>query len=261
MGEATGKILGTFDPHISAYAKHSLVEQGATVLCDAMVTSVSDNKVMLKERTSDGAEVSKSIDYGVFVWAGGIAARPITRKFATAIGGEQVPSGRAVRGLVVDERFRVKGVSDGSVWAIGDCALSGCAPTAQAAYQQGTYLGRMLRDCEMDPARIESYPKFEMVNYGSLAYVGASRGVAELKTVLWDKHPAKSVGQGQGGENTVVEGSGAFAIWRSLYFSKLLSQRNKAQVGFDWAKTGVFGRDISSPYNLRISDATQKSTK
>ena len=39
--------------------------------------------------------------------------------------------------------LQVKGV-DG-VWALGDCAVSGCAPTAQAAFQQGTYMGRMFR--------------------------------------------------------------------------------------------------------------------
>eukprot|EP00976_Prorocentrum_cordatum_P118207 1196429-Prorocentrum_minimum.AAC.5 len=33
-----------------------------------------------------------------------------------------------------------------------------------------------------------------------------------------------------GSEGTVVSGTAGFAIWRSLYFSKLLSARNRFQV-------------------------------
>lgn len=48
----------------------------------------------------------------------------------------------------------------------------------------------------------------------------------------------------------VLEGSSAFAIWKSLYFSKLMSSKNQAQVAFDWIQTSVFGRDISTPNSM-----------
>jgi NADH:ubiquinone reductase (non-electrogenic) len=80
-----------------------------------------------------------------------------------------------------------------------------------------------------------------------MAYLGASKGVAELKGLLWDHYPISK----QSNENTIIEGTRAFALWRSLYFSRLLSQRNKVQVLFDWFKASIFGRDISSPYNLK----------
>jgi NADH dehydrogenase FAD-containing subunit len=45
----------------------------------------------------------------------------------------------------VDNYLRVKGVADGSVFALGDCCVAaGCFPTAQAASQQGKYLGNDL---------------------------------------------------------------------------------------------------------------------
>jgi NADH dehydrogenase FAD-containing subunit len=115
--------------------------------------------------------------------------------------------------------------------------------------QQGNYLGRMLRDTNFDSRLIAEYPSFTMTHYGAMAYLGASQGVAELKGMLWDRYPVSR----EPNENTIVEGTGAFALWRSLYFSRLLSNRNKAQVIFDWFKASVFGRDISSPYVLRPS--------
>jgi hypothetical protein len=48
----------------------------------------------------------------------------------------------------------------------------------------------------------------------------------------------------------VIQGQTAFVIWKSLYFSKLLSGRNQAQVAFDWVSTSLFGRDISTTHNI-----------
>ena len=55
------------------------------------------------------------------------------------------------------------------------------------------------------------------------------------------------------GTGQVVEGQTAFVIWKSLYFSKLLSSRNQAQVAFDWVQTSIFGRDISTTHNVEVA--------
>lgn len=255
--EATDKILGMFDPKISNYAQKILTQHGAHVLCNSAVTKMTSNtitikKMIINENTQEKIPHIENINYGIAVWAGGITARPITQQIARSIGNEQIPpNNRPIRGLLVGEKFQVKGLENdpntrNCVWAIGDCALSGCPPTAQAAFQQGNYLGRMLRDTNLDPRLIEQYPSFVMNSYGAMAYLGASQGVAELKGMLWDRYPVTK----QPNENTIVEGTGAFALWRSLYFSRLLSNRNKAHVMFDWIKASIFGRDISSPYVL-----------
>ena len=345
--EATGQVLGMFDPAVSSYATSVLRENGAVIHSNAMVTQVDAERIQYKTKAPEGEMTMRNMEYGTVVWAGGINTRPLTKHIITEVNnlnmshqsrmqegedGDRVskqtlsdPSNSPLqlkpvqwspRGIVVDDKFRVKGLAGRSdVFALGDCALvAGCSPTAQAAYQQGKYLGRLLRDThnmgssdeticidtnmtemvalkkksiQKDTMAIDRYKQFQFHNYGALAYVGTSKGVAELKTVLWNnpleilkgwtqeednaeslattdankKNPASS---SSASSTTVVEGGSAFVIWRSLYFSKLLSQRNKAQVAFDWLKTGVFGRDIASPYDIpslkRSGDAAAGSS-
>lgn len=97
---------------------------------------------------------------------------------------------------------------DKGLWALGDCAVvEGCAPTAQAASQQGSYLGRLFRDnlkyfdrelynsrspttldqaAELIPPSVDH---FKYVDQGALAYVGGNQGVAELKNLIWVGYP------------------------------------------------------------------------
>ena len=109
----------------------------------------------------------------------------------------------------------------------------------------GKYLGSLFRKTGLKKTLIESYPDFSFSYKGALAYVGSSRGIADLKN-LWDIDPV--------GNQVKVEGTSAFAIWRSLYFSKLLSSRNQAQVAFDWIKSWLFGRDIATPAGATATD-------
>jgi len=241
--EATDRVLGAFDKRLSAFAQQALAGQGANVLLNANVTKITADSIEYKVRTKDPKVFGPPVTfkYGTCVWAGGIARRPFVEEMAKQIGKAQ----DSRFGLTVDNKMRVKGISTGAgggVWAIGDCAVCGCAPTAQAANQQGKYLGRLFRDTELSEEKIEAAPAFKFDYKGSLAYTGGGKGVAELKS-LWDAYPSAD-GQVR------VEGTGAFAIWRSLYFSKLMSNRNQAQVGFDWLKVYLFGRDISTPFIL-----------
>eukprot|EP01042_Synura_sphagnicola_P000641 gene641-705_t len=109
---------------------------------------------------------------------------------------------------------------------------------------------------------------------GSLAYVGGSKAVAELKYLLWDQHPLTDVLPGsksptptsagsKGSDDRVhVLGLSGFAVWRFLYYSNLLSGRARAQVAFDWLRTVLFGREIASttfeylPDNRPLSQST-----
>lgn len=247
--EATGRILSVFSEKMSTFATKTLEDRGAQVLLNTFVTKLTPDTVTVNVKDKDGKMSSQEMSHGMAVWAAGIASRPITKHISTKIG-SSIQSSRF--GLLVDKKFRVKGVEDSSVWAIGDCAVSGCGPTAQAATQQGAYLGRLFRDTNMDPELIELRPDFAYQNKGALAYVGGSQGVAELKTMLWQRESCEKRGgeKGQGekeGLDVDVWGISAFAIWRTLYFTKLMSSRNHAQVLFDWGKTSIFGRDISSP--------------
>merc|ERR1719265_1622257 len=104
-----------------------------------MVKEAHPNRVDLKMK--DGSVESK--EFGILVWVAGVGMRPFTKALCEKIGKDNGQNDR--RGLLVDECLRVKGTRPGEVFAIGDCAVSGKPPTAQVAYQQGKYLGRMFR--------------------------------------------------------------------------------------------------------------------
>ena len=266
-----------FDPKTSSYAEKTLIEHGARVLCNSAVVKMTSDTVEIKKMTPSTLLLSTTpsppilpanevLPYGLVVWAGGITSRPIIQKLAHNIGNEQVPpNGRPIRGLVVDHHFHVKGIqsltndNNYSVWSLGDCTLCGCPPTAQSAYQQGNYLGRMLRNTNFDTNLINEYPPFQYVNNGSMAYLGSSKGVAELKNLLWDRYPINP--QEKNSDPLILDGRRAYTLWKSLYFTRLLSYNNKLQVIFDWCKSSFFGRDISSPYNLQIEKNKEESKK
>ena len=246
--EAADRVLGVFDKSLSAAAAAALTRLGASVECHTAVTRITPRAVEFRRGKGAGAGAGEgAIPYGTCVWAGGVARRPVVEAFAKRFDpAGAVQSSR--HGLVVDPWLRVRGVADGSVFALGDCAVSGCAPTAQAAVQQGRFLGRAFRDSlgalAGGGAGEPALAPFKFHPRGSLAYTGGGTGVAELRS-LWDAYPAAAPGAPS--EPTRVEGAPAFAIWRSLYFSSILSLSNQARVMHDWVKAAVSGRDISTP--------------
>jgi NADH:ubiquinone reductase (non-electrogenic) len=245
--EAADRVLGVFDAALAASATATLGALGARVACGAAVTRITPEAVEFRRTRGDGPP--GAIAYGTCVWAGGVARRPVVEAFARRFDpAGAVQSSR--HGLLVDAWFRVKGVADRSVFALGDCAVSGCAPTAQAAVQQGRFLGRAFRDslatlaAAEDPAAAAApVAPFRFRPRGALAYTGNGTGVAEVRKLeLWDAYPAGAAA------STNVDGAPAFFIWRSLYFSSILSFNNQARVMHDWVKAAVFGRDISTPF-------------
>ena len=72
---------------------------------------------------------------------------------------------------------------------------------------------------------------FQFLNLGVLAYIGASKALAQV-----------SIDEKQ------VLGSGplGFLLWRGIYWFKQVSWRNRVLVGLDWVNARVFGRDIGS---------------
>ncbi|KAG5928878.1 hypothetical protein E4U42_007745 [Claviceps africana] len=121
-----------------------------------------------------------------------------------------------------------------------DSKLTSLPATAQRAHQQGCYLAQKLnklahlsgglsvndiRDGDLDAA---AYKAFEYHHLGSLAYIGNS-AVFDL------------------GEGWSISG-GLWAVyaWRSVYFAQSVSFRTRCLLAMDWAKRGLFGRDLMS---------------
>ncbi|OAQ97772.1 hypothetical protein LLEC1_00553 [Akanthomyces lecanii] len=121
-----------------------------------------------------------------------------------------------------------------------DSKLTSLPATAQRANQQGVYLGKKLnkmahlsrglevndvRDGDLDAA---AFRAFEYRHLGSLAYVGNS--------AVFD------LGDGW----SFTGGLWAVYAWRAAYFAQSVSFRTRCLMAMDWAKRGLFGRDLMS---------------
>jgi len=244
--EALPGLLTMFDKSVGKYVQEHLESQGVEVKLNAMVKKVDKDNIYLRDKSGETA-----LEYGVMVWVAGVGMRPFTKNLVEKIGKEKGQTDR--RGLLVDECLRVMGTPLGEVFAIGDCAVSGKPPTAQVAFQQGKYLGRMFRlGCQhsiTDPGA----PPFSYLHQGSMAYIGKAEAATELNPNALIKLGRSSVTDhlwwrslyGEVDQLRVM-GFMGFAIWRSVYFSKLFSSRNRWSVASDWSKTAMFGRPASS---------------
>lgn len=243
LAEATPRILGPFDPQLADVARTHLETCGVDVRAACAVTSITADSVTYQpslprsataaERAAAAAQ-AKTESVGALVWVAGISARPIVKKLAKQLG-----QGDNARGLKVDGKLQVLG-ADG-VFAIGDCALSGNAPTAQLAAQQGKYVGRTIRDATEEP--------FVYRHAGSLCCLGFGNAIAQLQPThrYWRELHGAAGSNVVGEDQRAVSGVPAFALWRSMYFTQLLSSTTRYAASADWIRTSLSGRDVNEP--------------
>eukprot|EP00446_Apocalathium_sp_SHHI-4_P040719 CAMPEP_0177336884 /NCGR_PEP_ID=MMETSP0368-20130122/24024_1 /TAXON_ID=447022 ORGANISM="Scrippsiella hangoei-like, Strain SHHI-4" /NCGR_SAMPLE_ID=MMETSP0368 /ASSEMBLY_ACC=CAM_ASM_000363 /LENGTH=511 /DNA_ID=CAMNT_0018797767 /DNA_START=75 /DNA_END=1610 /DNA_ORIENTATION=- len=246
--EALPGLLTMFQKAVGVHVQEHLVNQGVDVRLNAMVKEAEKDKVHIK--TQDGS--IETINFGTLVWVAGVGMRPFTKKLCDKIGADAGQTDR--RGLLVDHALRVKGTNLGEVFALGDCAVSGKPPTAQVAAQQGKYLGRMFRfSNELMITDPEAAP-FSYAHQGTMAYIGDSQAATEvfpngliklgqssITDHLWWRSLYGDV------DHVRVMGVAGFAVWRSVYFSKMYSMRSRFSVGLDWSRTALFGRPSAAP--------------
>jgi len=118
-----------------------------------------------------------------------------------------------------------------------DSGLRTLPPTAQVAGQQGSFLAAQFNG--------ETSKPFKYFHKGSMAYIGQEKAAAQvsmlknlLPEVLQERVPVL-------GDDIVLTGRPAEIVWKFLYLDMQISTRNKLQVGFDWTKAIIFGRDSS----------------
>ncbi|KAI5926367.1 hypothetical protein F4810DRAFT_707453 [Camillea tinctor] len=256
--EALPNVLPMFSKQLIDYTESTFKEEHIEIKTKTMVKKVTDKTVEAEVTGPDGKKSTITIPYGLLVWATGNAVRPLIKDLMA-----QIPAQKeSRRGLAVNEYLVVQGAKD--IWAVGDCAVAGYAPTAQVASQEGAFLARLfnnmaktealeekvrdlsaslnlkpgntaeaakeIEDTEKQLRRIKDIKPFHYSHQGSLAYIGSEKAVAD---VAWLNGNVAS-----GGKLT-------YLFWRSAYLSMCFSTRNRVLVALDWVKAKVYGRDVS----------------
>ena len=184
-----------------------------------------------------------------------------------------LPMDQAFGRVAVDPWLRVIGAPRGTLLALGDAALccsadgSALPQTAQVAAQQGAYVARLLNrgydlkgastvaGDETDDESALPGPPVNLQASGDVGRLIALRGAVEARAfeflnlgLLAYLGGGEALSQVQVGEKRLLSeaGSTGFLLWRSVYVVKQVSPRTRFLVLFDWIKTKIFGRDVTS---------------
>ncbi|AGO11036.1 AaceriAFR447Cp [[Ashbya] aceris (nom. inval.)] len=237
--EALPNVLNMFEKKLTSYAQDVLQKTNIKLMLRTAVGKVEKNHLIAKTKKEDGTVVEETIPYGTLIWATGNKARPIVCDLFKKIPEQN----NSTRGLAVDNFMLVKGTNN--VFAVGDNAFAGLAPTAQVAHQEAEYLAKVFDKMAKIPDFHEQlnqrkekvdllfeengFKPFKYVHLGALAYLGAERAIADITY----------------GKKSFYTGGGliTFYIWRVTYLSMLLSARSRFKVIADWLKLTFFKRD------------------
>jgi len=209
--EATSKILRDLNPSLSDFALLKLRQKKIEVHLESTVTHVTPNEVKIKGQ--------KTIPTHTTIWATGVGAIPV-------IDSLPIPKDRSGR-ILVDKDLRIS--SHPEVFALGDNAAfmtpshqNPLPPTAQVAIQEGRVIAdNILRLISGHPTK-----PFIYKHRGTLVSLGSRSGVAEIYGFRF-------------------HGFLAWFLWRTFYFSRIISLRKKIQVGVDWTLDVFFDPDLS----------------
>lgn len=102
--EALPRLLGPFNEEVANFATSHLSNRRVNVRCNTMVKELtSSSAAIVQEKGSE----PEALEFGLLVWAAGISTRPLVANLIKSIG--EANGQTSKRGLVVDDRMRVKG--------------------------------------------------------------------------------------------------------------------------------------------------------
>ncbi len=197
--EAGPRLLATFNPSLSDYAKKALESLGVEVILNRAVTECDAHGIALGEEW---------IESRTMIWAAGVRASPA----GNWLGAETDRAGR----VIVSPDLSVPGYPN--VFVIGDTAhvtdenggvLPGVATVAQ---QEGKYIAKLLEW----RARGNVLQPFRYRDPGLLATIGRSRAVAEINGLKFT-------------------GLLAWLLWSVVHIYGLIGFRSRLVVALSWA--------------------------
>lgn len=203
------RVLPMGKPTTSHLVQQVLERLGIEVLTGKAITGVTETTV----ETSAGVIPARTI-----FWAAGISAPDVVR---------QLPVQHASNGaIMVDDHLRIPGHPEVCVigdvaWAYDSTTGAPVPATAQAARQQGYYVGEVIA---AEYAKRPANP-YRYAPLGHLALLGHYTGVAEVGPLTFDGLPA-------------------FFLWHLVYLLRNPSWTRRIRLVVDWMLSAVLGREI-----------------
>jgi NADH dehydrogenase len=210
--EAGKKLLGDLPPKMGAYTFTNLAGRGVKIVMGDGVKALDHDGFTLTSGTR--------IECATVVWSAGVRPPQIVHELPA----EHARNG----GLFVDRDLRLRGRTN--EWSLGDSAWvptekpdSWYPATAQHAIREGP----VLADNIIATLRGEPTKPFAYNSLGTMASLGARRGVAQLPG------------------DFILTGFFAWIMWRTYYLSRLPGLDRRLRVTFDWTLGLLFPRDIA----------------
>ena len=196
--EGSDKILGTFGKDLSASARSQLESLGVEVRLNSFVTDVEPGRVKVGDDW---------VNCDLVLWATGVAASPLGK----TLGAKTDKAGR----VFVEPDLSLPGYKN--IFVIGDMAMilqengepvPGVSPAAMQ-------MGRATAENILRDLRGEEHQNFTYVNKGTMATIGRSKAIADIKGVQF-------------------KGFIAWLMWLFLHVMFLIGFRNRFAVMIDW---------------------------
>jgi NADH:ubiquinone reductase (non-electrogenic) len=149
------KPLQNYKPNVSDLVLETWKNNNVSLYFNNFVRKIDSNNIYFN---------NNKIKYDIAIWCGGIKKNILSEQINNNLGLD------CKFGIPVNKFLRVEKCHN--VYAMGDCAFSDYAPTAQVAYQQGKYLAeRFNSDFKTSD--------FNYIHRGKTCYIGKGIGVFE----------------------------------------------------------------------------------
>ena len=223
--EFSDRVLNEMPKSLAVYAQKNLTERGIEIQLGVGVAKCTGTQLV--------TTANEIIDTRTIVATIGNAPSLVVSKMPLPF-----QHGR----IRVERNFRVKGYQN--IWSIGDCALipmkpgashrdNFAPPTAQFAVREAKHIALNIK------AAINNQPlkEFKYTSKGSLASLGAGRGVAEVFGIK-------------------LTGRTAWLLWRVYYISFLPGMQTRISVLWNWLMDGFSRRSV-----VQINSESQQGAR
>jgi NADH dehydrogenase len=219
--ERRERLFPDGDDHLSRCVKEALERRGVEVLLNTHVTRISHSKLEL----DNGA----SIEAENLFWNAGTRPSPVV---------DEIPESMVAkhnRRILVDDHLRVPVFEN--VYVVGDDAAIEqkgrpsndsappfVPPTAEAALEEGTYVGRCIG--RIISGEQEGPSPFAFKEKGVMLSLGHRYGVVKFRHIT-------------------LKGIWGWIVWRMVHIALLSSQSGRFSILVDWTLGSFKERDIS----------------